>query len=315
MGSDMPPREIVDAVFRLSSSLPPSVDITLLATAEVFAGLHSPSPRIALQTVQEFISMEEAPLSAIKEKKHSSICVGIKMVQEKRLDAFISASNTGALMAAAKLSIPMLPGIDRPALLTLLPTRQNEIAVLDVGANTSYKAQHLVEFALIGAAFQTIRGISEPKVGLLNVGSEAKKGTPELREAYRRLTELPSSQINFLGNIEARDVFQGSIDVLVTDGFTGNIFLKTAEGIAGVILDQLEETALEECSAHLKEVLGEIRKRLYYAEYPGAILCGIDGIVMKCHSNACVQSLINTITGSVQLVENQFIEQVKKVLF
>ena len=258
--------------------------------------------------------MEEAPLSAIRSKKQSSICVGIKMLQEKRLQAFISSGNTGALMSAAKLSLPMLSNIDRPALLTLLPTRQNEIAVLDVGANTSYKAHHLVEFALIGTAFQKVRGIDHPRVGLLNIGPEAKKGTPELREAYRCLSEMPSSQLNFAGNIEARDVFQGEIDVLITDGFTGNIFLKTAEGIASVVLDQLEETSQEECSPHLKKVLAEMRQRLHYAEYPGAILCGVDGIVMKCHGNAASQSTINTIVSSIRLVEHRFLEQVKAIL-
>ncbi len=233
------------------------------------------------------------------------------MLQAKRLHAFISAGNTGALMCAAKLLLPMLPGIDRPALLTLLPTRRNEIAVLDIGANTSCKTHHLIEFALIGAAFQKIRGVSNPKVGLLNIGSEAKKGTPQLREAYAQLEKMTPFQLDFAGNIEARDVFQGKIDVLVTDGFTGNIFLKTAEGIAGVVLDQLEETAQEECSPHLKGVLAEMRQRLHYAEYPGAILCGIDGIVMKCHGNALAQSLINTTISSIRLIEHRFIDKAK----
>lgn len=311
MGSDTQPLELLLAIFQFADQLPPSAHLTLFATVDIFAGRHSPSPNIALHVVQEYISMEEAPLSAIRNKKQSSICVGIKMVKDKKLHAFISAGNTGALMAAAKLSLPMLPGIDRPALLTLLPTCKNEIAVLDVGANTSCKAHHLIEFALIGAAFQKIRGISNPKIGLLNIGSEAKKGTPQLREAYAHLEKMPPSQLDFAGNIEARDVFQGNIDVLVTDGFTGNIFLKTAEGIAGVVLDQLEETAQEECSPHLKGVLAEMRQRLHYAEYPGAILCGIDGIVMKCHGNASAQSLINTIISSIRLVEHRFIDKAK----
>ncbi|MBS0653601.1 MAG: phosphate acyltransferase, partial [Verrucomicrobia bacterium] len=196
MGSDTQPLELLHAIYHFADQLPPSAHLTLFATTDIFAGRHSPSPNIALHVVQEYISMDEAPLSAIRNKKQSSICVGIKMLKEKRLHAFVSAGNTGALMCAAKLSLPMLPGIDRPALLTLLPTRGNEIAVLDVGANTSCKAHHLIEFALIGAAFQKIRGVNNPKVGLLNIGSEAKKGTPQLREAYGCLEKMAPSQID-----------------------------------------------------------------------------------------------------------------------
>jgi glycerol-3-phosphate acyltransferase PlsX len=314
MGSDTPPLELMDAIFRFVDQLPSGIDLTLFATRDIFAGRHSPSPQIALHTVLECIEMEESPLAAIRTKKNSSICVGIKMLKEKQLQAFISAGNTGALMCAAKLSLPMLPSIDRPALLTLLPTRKRDIAVLDVGANTSCKAHHLVEFAHIGAAFQKIRGIDHPQVGLLNIGSEAKKGTPQHQEAYALLEKADRSQFHFSGNIEARDVFQGHIDVLVTDGFTGNIFLKTAEGIGGVILEQLDETAREECSPHLKGILAEVRQHLHYAEYPGALLCGIDGIVMKCHGNASPQSLINTIISSIRLVEHQYIERTKSYL-
>lgn len=311
MGSDTQPLELLHAIYRFADQLPPTAHVTLFGTTEIISGQHSPSPNIALHIVQEYISMDEAPLSAIRNKKQSSICVGIKMLKEKRLHAFVSAGNTGALMCAAKLSLPMLTGINRPALLTLLPTLRNEIAVLDVGANISCKTRHLIEFALIGATFQKVRGISNPKVGLLNIGSEAKKGTPELREAYACLEKMAPSQLDFAGNIEARDVFQGEIDVLVTDGFTGNVFLKTAEGIASVVLDQLEKTAQEKCPPHLKEVLAEMRQRLHYAEYPGAILCGIEGIVMKCHGNAATQSVVNSITSSIRLVEHRFIDKTK----
>ena len=131
--------------------------------------------------------MEEAPLTAIRRKRDSSLCTGIRMLKEGELQAFISAGNTGALMACAKISLPALPHVDRLALLTLLPARLSEIAVLDVGANTSYKAKHLLQFAAMGIAYQRSRGVKMPKVGLLNIGSEAKKGTPELQETYNQL--------------------------------------------------------------------------------------------------------------------------------
>ena len=170
----------------------------------------------------------------------------------------------------------------------------------------------------MGVAYQKARGIVQPTVGLLNIGSEKKKGTPELRETYQRLQALNrNSEKNtpiFIGNIEGRDVFQGNIDVLVTDGLTGNVFLKTAEGIANFIIDQLFESTNEECSPHLKNALGALRQKLHYAEYPGAILCGVDGIVMKCHGDSTPRSLINGIKGAMRLAENNFLQKIKAQL-
>jgi glycerol-3-phosphate acyltransferase PlsX len=165
----------------------------------------------------------------------------------------------------------------------------------------------------MGVAFQKSRGIPTPKVGLLNIGSEAKKGTPELRAAYEAIREKSrSSTFTFVGNIEAREVFHGGIDVLVTDGFTGNIFLKTAEGIGMVILEELEASAHGK-DLSLKPVLAELRQHLHYAEYPGALLCGVKGIVIKCHGNATTQSILSSIHSATRLVEHKFLESVAKI--
>lgn len=217
-------------------------------------------------------------------------------------------------MACAKIELPELPSIERPALLTLLPTKETQIAVLDVGANTSYKAKHLVQFAAMGIAYQKGRGIEMPTVGLLNIGSEAKKGTLELQLAYNELLHLShrkNSSFLFSGNIEGRDVFQSKIDVLVTDGFTGNVFLKTAEGIATVILEELQISNADE---RLHGALSGLRQRLHYAEHPGAILCGIDGIVLKCHGSSNPMSLIRSITTAKRLVHHSFLAQAKEEL-
>ena len=310
MGSDVNPTQLLDSILNSLDQFPPSAHLTLFATSDILAGKHSPSPHIALQVVPEFISMKENPLSAIRNKKQSSICIGMNLLKEKKLNAFVSSGNTGALIASSKLFLPMLPGITRPALLTPLPTRNKSIAMLDVGANTSCRAEQLVQFALIGSAYQKRNNVLRPKVGLLNIGSEAQKGTPELRKAHELLQRIDPSILHFIGNIEARDVFQGELDVLVTDGFTGNIFLKTAEGIASVILEQFQQIADQESSPQLQNTFLELHKRLHYAEYPGAILCGIDRIVMKCHGNAASQSLINTIICSIQLLEHKFLEKV-----
>lgn len=315
LGSDTPPEEILQAILPFAKTLASSITLHIFGSHALFLDHLSAPPHLVFHEVDQVITMEDDPLAAIRLKKRASLCLGIDMLKNKTLNAFVSAGNTGALMAYSKLQLPMLPGIARPALLTLLPTRKNEIAVLDVGANVSFKADHLLQFAAMGIAYQKSRGVVNPQVGLLNIGSEAKKGTPELREAYTLLSSLNTPIKNvFVGNIEARNVFQGEIDVLVTDGFTGNIFLKTAEGIAAVILDQLEESAQEECSPQLRAMLNEMRHRLHYAEYPGALLCGIDGIVLKCHGNSFPQSIVRSVARAIRLVEHNFLDIVKSQL-
>ncbi|HSX12599.1 MAG TPA: phosphate acyltransferase PlsX, partial [Rhabdochlamydiaceae bacterium] len=270
-------------------------------------------------TVSEFISMEDGPLTAVRRKKNSSLCLGIRKLKEYAIDALITAGNTGALLACAKLELPMLPGIDRPALMTLIPTKKEPIAVLDVGANVSVKAEHLVQFASMGIAYQKTRGVEHPTVGLLNIGTEKKKGTPELRKAYEHLQQQlnrisPISSPVFVGNVEGRDVFNGEIDVLVTDGFSGNIFLKTAEGLAEFILDDLQKAGAFEGSLELKNIISALWHRLRYDEYPGAILCGVDGIVMKCHGRSSPSSLVHSIKGAIRLYEHFFLEKIKHEL-
>jgi len=317
LGSDVPPSELLQAVLAFCKELDPSIHLTLFGTKTLFARMRSPTSNVFFHVVKEFITMDDSPLTAIRRKKESSLCIGIKLLKASHLQAFISAGNTGALMAYAKIELPSLPHVERPALLTLLPTRDKEVAVLDVGANTSYKAKHLVQFAVMGVAYQRSRGVKMPIVGLLNIGSEAKKGTPELQRVYNQLqssSKKNSSPYAFAGNIEGRDVFQGKIDVLVTDGFTGNVFLKTAEGIAAVILEELECSSIEECSPRTKGILAELRQRLHYAEYPGALLCGVEGIVIKCHGNSNPQSFLRSITTAARLVKHGFLDQVKKEL-
>ena len=308
LGSDTPPKDLLDAIFAFKAHLKPSVQLTLFGLRDL---AYSQLPaNVFYHTASQTIEMEDDPLYAVRRKKDSSLYLGLQMLKEGHLDAFISSGNTGALMAASKLLLSTLPGVDRPALLTLLPTRKAEIAVLDVGANTSYKAKHLLQFAHMGAAFQKSRGILHPKVGLLNVGAEAKKGTPELRAVYESLKKMTPSSFTFIGNIEAREVFQGDIDVLVTDGFTGNIFLKTAEGIGVVILDELEESMREEEFSHLSPILTKLRHHLHFAKYPGALLAGIDGIVIKCHSNASMDSVLSSITSAIRLVQHRFLRDI-----
>lgn len=313
MGSDSSPKEGLETILRFSRELPDQVQLVLFGTADVFSGVH-PHDNFTFFPVQEVVAMEDPPLEAIRKKKHSSLHQGIRSLKEGKIQAFISAGNTGALIGCAILQLPLLPAVERPALLTLLPTRQDELAVLDVGANTVCKPEHLVQFALMGVAYQFSRGITIPRVGLLNIGSEACKGTPGLQEAYNQLERISASPpipFYFAGNVEGRDAFNGGIDVLVTDGFTGNVFLKTSEGIAATILTEFEKATSEQCSLHLKGILKEMRRRLHYTEYPGAILCGTEGLVIKCHGDLTSQSLTRSISTAIRLIQHNFLAQMK----
>lgn len=224
--------------------------------------------------------MNDDPLTALRQKKGSSIALGIRLLKKKQIDAFVSAGNTGALIASATISLPKLPGITRPALLAVLPTKLSSVAVVDVGGSVSCKAHHLLKYAYMGAAYQKCTaGIEVPKVGLLNIGAESRKGTSLVRQAYQLLKEAcqissatnSSPYMEFHGNIEGRDVFQSNIDVLVTDGFTGNVLVKTSEGIADVIFEYLMEALHQHPSPALQKTLMSIQSLFHYAEYQGAL--------------------------------------------
>lgn len=291
MGNDNDPQVLINALQALV--LPKGISVVLIGSPQ-FESLRGPFEYIsALETIQ----MDEHPLHALRRKKNASMSVGMRALKAGKLDALVSAGNTGALVSSAKMILGSIPKIIRPSLLTLMPTKKNPVAVLDVGAGLQAKANHLVQFASIGAAFQKTRGIANPRVGLLNIGSEALKGTSEIRVAYH-LLEKQSSFV-FAGNIEGKTVFDGDVDVLVTDGFTGNVFLKTAEGIASLILDKIKASS--------KDV--EKFQSLHYAEYPGALLAGVRAVVIKCHGYSTPKGFTNAILGAAQLAKEGFVQK------
>ncbi len=332
MGGDNSPELLFEAVLLAVEQYPPTHTFILLATQQVVDNLHvqfiaclavKSTARIEFHTVDDVITMSDEPLSAVRVKKSASVNVGMRMLKKHHLDAFISSGNTGAIIAAATLLLPMLPGITRPALLATLPTKKKPIAIIDIGGNLYCKANNLVQFAQMAAVYQRCRdGVLCPKIGLLNIGVESKKGTKELRQAYQLLQELSMRKVGqegfsmkFIGNIEAREIFDGKVDVLVTDGFTGNILLKTTEGAAAFIIDQLETTVKNRSSKIF--VNGEkekLLKKFDYSEYPGAILCGVDGLVIKCHGNATPRALYHSIIGAIGLVERGLVKKIKASL-
>lgn len=287
MGGDSSPPDLVKAL--KSIALPPGLDLILIGTPE-WAPLAAP---FAYQVASDVIEMSDPPLLSLRRKKNASLCVGIRMLKEGKIQGFVSAGNTGALVSYAKIALTTLPGVLRPALLALMPTKKDPVAVLDVGANLQAKAAHLIQFGWIGAAYQQARGIERPTVGLLNIGSEALKGTSEHRLAYSALQQ--HKEFKFIGNVEGKSAFDGHVDVLVTDGFTGNVFLKTAEGVASFILDQVEDPIKSQF------------KRLHYAEYPGALLAGVRGVVIKCHGYSTPQGIANGVLHAAELIVGNFL--------
>lgn len=303
MGSDEDSNFVLASLLPILQSLKHSAHFVLFGEEKNKEALDA-TPFISYQIASNAISMEENPLTAVRQKKGSSLHLGMQALKNQEIQAFISMGNTGALMLAAKLQLDTLPSITRPALLTLLPTKNQEMVVLDVGANTLCKGSHLVEFAAMGIAYQKARGIKQPKVGLLNIGTEAVKGTPELQEAYQKLSELNTNYQYpfFCGNIEARDAFQGSVDVLVTGGFAGNIFLKTSEGIGELLLNKLSK------HPHIEE----LQEQLDYSQYPGALLCGVNGLVIKCHGSARSSSFSHSLICAIRLLEERFLDRIKE---
>lgn len=320
MGGDHPPERLFEDLLDFEEDCSTACHLIFFATEPIIEKL-----KIILKTKslacyaisfiesEDTVLMDDDPLIALRLKKKSSISLGIKSLSQGALDSFISLGNTGALIGAAKLHLKMLKGIKRTALLALLPTKLKPLAVLDVGANVTCSAEHLRQFAVMGVAFQKCLGVDNPKVGLLNIGSEKRKGRMELIEAYQLLQNLNKDQKNpvFIGNIEGKEAFRGLVNVLITDGFSGNIFLKTAEGISAYILEKILEEGLDQ---HKKSSHFNFTKDLNYAEYPGALICGIDKIVIKCHGYSNSRAIQSALKGALNLVQTNFIDKLAKQL-
>jgi len=301
MGSENAPSALLEATFKYAS-VEKNASFYLFGTksAESYFKKQPSLSNVYFVSVGQEINMDENPLLAIRRKKDSSICIGMKYLQQNKIDAFVSSGNTGALVSSAKTIIGMQKGVLRPALMAWMPTKKKPFAILDVGANVNVKPVHLIQFAKLGIEICKSKNISNPRIGLLNIGSEKLKGTSLLQETYKELTDLQKNwDFQFDGNIEGKDVFQGNIDILVTDGFTGNIFLKTSEGVASLILDILKDKLPKEIALMGEPYLKDLQSHLHYAKYPGAVLVGIRGLVIKCHGYSSPISFINGIKDAI----------------
>lgn len=264
----------------------------------------------------EVIAMDDPVATSVRRKKKSSLRIGSKLVIDGRGDGFISAGNTGAAMATAKMVIGTLPGVDRPALAAMIPTKTGKpTLLLDVGANSECKPHHLVQFAIMGDAYsRCVLGTVNPSIGLMSIGEEEAKGNELTKEAFPLLREL--SDLNFVGNVEGRDVFSGKVDVIVTDGFTGNVMLKLSEGLTEAMLSMLKReltaTAVTKAGAVLaKPAFQKIKKRLDYTEYGGAPLLGVRRIVVIGHGGSNARAIRNAIRSVKEFSENKTTERIE----
>jgi glycerol-3-phosphate acyltransferase PlsX len=272
---------------------------------------------IELVEAPEVIAMDDPVAVSVRRKKKSSLRVGSKLVVEGRGDGFVSAGNTGAAMATAKMVFGTLPGVDRPALAAMIPTKASKpTLLLDVGANSECKAHQLAQFAIMGDAYsRSVLGTTRPSVGLMSIGEEEAKGNDLTKEAFPLLRQLEN--INFVGNVEGRDLFSGLVDVIVTDGFTGNVMLKLSEGLTEAMLAMLKReltaTAVTKAGAVLaKPAFNRIKKRLDYSEYGGAPLLGVSRIVVIGHGRSNARAIRNAIRSVKEFSENRTSERIKQ---
>jgi len=264
----------------------------------------------------ETVGMNESPSAALRKKKHSSIRVGLELVKRGEADAFISAGNTGAVMATAMVTLGSLPGVERPAIALIVPTLRGQSILLDAGANADCKPRHLLQFAIMGDIYaRQVMGKKSPTVGLLSIGEEESKGNELTREAFKELEEERS--LNFTGNVEGREVFSGAADIIVCDGFTGNIALKISESAADfftvLLKEELEKGLVGKLGALLtRGAFRRFKKRVDYTEYGGAPLLGVGGMCIIGHGRSTAKAIKNAIRVAAECVENNVIEHIRK---
>jgi len=265
----------------------------------------------------QVIEMEEHPAAAVKAKKDSSMVVGMDMVKRGEADAFVTMGNSGGALAAALFRLGRIRGIRRPALSTVYPTTTGFCFMLDVGATTDCKPEYLLQFGMMGAVYaERVLGVANPRVGIVSNGEEEGKGSILVQEAYQLLKASP---LNFVGNLEGKDIAPGLADVVVTDGFTGNVIVKLSEGLAaslmGIIKDEVKKSLLTTVGALLsKPAFDQVKKRLDYAEYGGAPLLGVNGVVIVGHGRSNAKAVKNAVRVAKRAVEGGMLAAIKEGL-
>ena len=277
------------------------------------------SSNLKIKNATETIEMEDVPTHAIKRKKDSSMVVGFNMLKNDEADVFISAGNSGALLTGATLLVGRIKGIDRPALAPLLPAYKKSFMLMDAGANTNCKPINLLQFAQMSTIYlKNVNNIPNPRVGLLNIGTEETKGNELIKESYNLLKEKSAEMgINFIGNVEGRDCFSGDIDIVVADGFTGNIFLKTTEGLGKLVKRSLTECLKKNIFTMIGSLgalpaIKKFSKTMDYKQYGGALFLGVKKPVVKAHGSSDEYLFYYTLKQAEKFVESKAVEKMKE---
>jgi phosphate acyltransferase len=319
MGSDRSPDPEIKGAIQACRRLPVRVHLVgpeprlRAALQEAMNGEDLP---ISIVPAKEWIGMDEKTAAAIRKKPESSMRVGLRLVKDRHAAGFITAGNTGAAMALAKMVLGALPGVDRPALGAMLPTSTGSPCVLlDVGANVDCKPHNLQQFAVMGEMYaRSVLKIARPRVGLLSIGEEEGKGNELTREAALLLKRLP---VNFIGNVEGRDIYNGKADVVVCDGFVGNVALKTSEGLARLVRDLLRESLNSTVTAQVgallsRKAFNDFKKRLDYSEYGGAPLLGVRGVCIVNHGSSNDHAIYNGIRVTAEFAQARINERLER---
>jgi glycerol-3-phosphate acyltransferase PlsX len=318
MGGDDAPDVVVDGAVLAAREL--GVRILLVGPRERL------EPRLARQGApagieilhaSEVIGTDEHPANAVRQKQDASIVVGLRQVKSGRANAFVSAGNTGAVMTAVLFELRRIKGVSRPAISATFPTRRGVTLILDAGANADSRPEHLAQFGLMGSAYvERVLGTPKPTVALLSNGAEETKGTAVVQAAHQLLRDLP---INFVGNVEGNDIPAGTVDVVVCDGFTGNVILKLSEGLAssitGLIREEIRASFISKLFAvGVLPAFGRVRKRMDYAEYGGAPLLGLNGVCIKAHGRSNAYAIKNAVRVATQAVQQQVVDTIAQGL-
>ena len=319
MGGELGPEEMVaGAIEAVEES---SLEVTLIGDEtilnSVLQKLSYTSSRLQVLHASQTISMDESPFDAIRRKKDSSIVKAFEHVKNGGADGAVSAGNSGATLASAIKFLGRLENISRPGIASIFPTLKKPLVMMDVGANVDCRPQHLFQFGLMASAFSNnLFGIEKPSIGLLSIGEEGGKGNILVKSAHELFRR---SSLNFIGNVEGRDIFQGDVDVIVCDGFVGNVCLKVSEGLAEAIISMLRSEMSKSSMAKIgyilaKQAFGNFRKRVDYAEYGGAPLLGVSGTGIVCHGRSNAKAIKNAIKVAAEMIRGKVNEHIMQLL-
>jgi glycerol-3-phosphate acyltransferase PlsX len=317
MGGDLAPGAVVAGAVRAARHADLSVVLVGSADAvqaELGRLSEAPPPTVSVVDAPDVIAMDDTPLAALRRKPQASVRVAADLVASGRASAFFTAGQTGAAFLAAHASLGVLPGVGRPALAVTLPTETGSAILVDAGANLECRPEHLVQFGLMGAAYARVAlGVTEPRVGLLSIGEEAGKGTDLIRDAHARLA---ATSLRFVGNLDARQVFAGRVDVIVCDGFTGNIALKVGEGLAELVDVMLQQELRSEAVARpeVDAALRRFKRRVDYAEHGAAPLLGLAGLALVGHGRSSPQAIENGILLAARLANDRVVARLTDAL-